>query len=214
MDVRFNVNLLGVRFTERQKCDKINHTDSAAPLSLDDFDGTSAQNGGTGNTYGKWMKGRYMANQKRLSVGTGVPAPRGRGIVMLILLALVVALAAVSVTTVAKLSSVNSRNIAMMQEQCRDAVALSTTLSRTASSSSAATVGKIRADVHAIDVINQMKMLQDGTNHAYVSTELISRIYTILDAYSNQLITGMSTMEEQTNLSAALQELSAALSGL
>ena len=163
----------------------------------------------------KWMKGRYMANQKRLSVGTGVPAPRGRGIVMLILLALVVALAAVSVTTVAKLSSVNSRNIAMMQEQCRDAVALSTTLSRTASSSSAATVGKIRADVHAIDVINQMKMLQDGTNHAYVSTELISRIYTILDAYSNQLIiTGMSTMEEQTNLSAALQELSAALSGL
>lgn len=43
----------------------------------------------------KWMKGRYMANQKRLSVGTGVPAPRGRGIVMLILLALVVALAAV-----------------------------------------------------------------------------------------------------------------------
>ena len=133
---------------------------------------------------------------------------------MLILLALVVALAAVSVTTVAKLSSVNSRNIAMMQEQCRDAVALSTTLSRTASSSSAATVGKIRADVHAIDVINQMKMLQDGTNHAYVSTELISRIYTILDAYSNQLITGMSTMEEQTNLSAALQELSAALSGL
>lgn len=91
---------------------------------------------------------------------------------------------------------------------------MSTTLSRTASSSSAATVGKIRADVHAIDVINQMKMLQDGTNHAYVSTELISRIYTILDAYSNQLITGMSTMEEQTNLSAALQELSAALSGL
>lgn len=76
----------------------------------------------------KWMKGRYMANQKRLSVGTGVPAPRGRGIVMLILLALVVALAAVSVTTVAKLSSVNSRNIAMMQEQCRDAVALSTRL--------------------------------------------------------------------------------------
>ncbi len=67
----------------------------------------------------KWMKGRYMANQKRLSVGTGVPAPRGRGIVMLILLVLVVALAAVSVTTVAKLSSVNSRNIAMMQEQCR-----------------------------------------------------------------------------------------------
>lgn len=51
----------------------------------------------------KWMKGRYMANQKRLSVGTGVPAPRGRGIVMLILLVLVVALAAVSVTTVAKL---------------------------------------------------------------------------------------------------------------
>ena len=102
----------------------------------------------------------------------------------------------------------------MMQEQCRDALALSNTLSRTASSSSAGILGKIRADVHAIDVINQMKMLQDGTNHAYISTELISRIYTILDGYSNQLITGMSTMEEQTNLSAALQELSAALSGL
>ena len=162
----------------------------------------------------KWVKNRYMDNRKHLSVGTGVPAPRGRGIVMLILLALTVVLAVVSVTTIAKLSSVNSRNIAMMQEQCRDAVALATSLSRTASSSSAATLGKIRADVHAIDVINQMKMLQDGTNQAYVSTELISRIYTILDGYSNQLITGMSTMEEQTNLSAVLQELSAALSGL
>ena len=64
---------------------------------------------------------------------------------MLLLLVLVVALAVVSVTTVAKLSSVNSRNIAMMQEQCRDAVALSTTLSRTASSSSAATVGTSRS---------------------------------------------------------------------
>lgn len=205
---------MDVRFTERRKCDKINHTDSAAPLSLDDLTELPRRMEEQETHMEKWMKGRYMANQKRLSVGTSVPAPRGRGIVMLILLALVVALAAVSVTTVAKLSSVNSRNIAMMQEQCRDAVALSTTLSRTASSSSAATVGKIRADVHAIDVINQMKMLQDGTNHAYVSTELISRIYTILDAYSNQLITGMSTMEEQTNLSAALQELSAALSGL
>ena len=162
----------------------------------------------------KWVKNRYMDNRKHLSVGTGVPAPRGRGIVMLILLALTVVLAVVSVTTIAKLSSVNSRNIAMMQEQCQDAVALATSLSRTASSSSAATLGKIRADVHAIDVINQMKMLQDGTSQAYVSTELISRIYSILDGYSNQLITGMSTMEEQTNLSAILQELSTALSGL
>jgi len=44
----------------------------------------------------------------------------------------------------------------------------------------------------------------------------ILRLLTLesFDAYSNQLITGMSTMEEQTNLSAALQELSAALSGL
>lgn len=162
----------------------------------------------------KWVKNRYMANPKHLSVGTDVPAPRGRGIVMLILLVLAVVLAVVSATAMTKLSSVNSRNIAMMQEQCRDALALSNTLSRTASSSSAGILGKIRADVHAIDVINQMKMLQDGTNHAYISTELISRIYTILDGYSNQLITGMSTMEEQTNLSAALQELSAALSGL
>lgn len=205
---------MDVRFTERRKCDKINHTDSAAPLSLDDFDGTSAQNGGTGNTYGKMDEGPLYGQPEAIERRDGCSCAARTGIVMLILLVLVVALAAVSVTTVAKLSSVNSRNIAMMQEQCRDAVALSTTLSRTASSSSAATVGKIRADVHAIDVINQMKMLQDGTNHAYVSTELISRIYTILDAYSNQLITGMSTMEEQTNLSAALQELSAALSGL
>ncbi len=66
------------------------------------------------------MKGRYMANQKRLRRRGRVFLRRADGgIVMLILLVLVVALAAVSVTTVAKLSSVNSRNIAMMQEQCR-----------------------------------------------------------------------------------------------
>lgn len=162
----------------------------------------------------KWVKNRYMANQKKLGGGTGASAPRGRGIVILIMLALLVAMAVVCATATVKLANVNSRNIAMMQEQCRDAVALSTTLSRTASSSSAGILGKIRADVHAIDVINQMKMTQDGANQAYVSTELINRIYTILDGYSNQLITGMSTMEEQTNLSAVLQELSTALAGL
>lgn len=162
----------------------------------------------------KWAKSRYMTNRKQLSAGMEKHAPRGRGIVMLILLALVVLLAIVCATTMVKFSGMNNRNIAMMQEQCRDAVALSTTLSRTASSSSAGILGKIRADVHAIDVINQMKITQDGVNHAYVSTELISRIYTILDGYSNQLITGMSTMEEQTNLSAVLQELSTALAGL
>lgn len=162
----------------------------------------------------KWAKPRYTTNRKQLNVGMDVPAPRGRGIVMLILLALVVVLAVVCTTTTVKLSGVNSRNIATMQEQCRDAVALAATLSRTASSSSAGILGKIRADVHAVDVINQMKIMQDGANRAYVSTELISRIYTILDGYSNQLITGMSTMEEQTNLSAVLQELSTALAGL
>jgi len=122
--------------------------------------------------------------------------------------------AAVSVTTVAKFSSVNSRNIAMMQDSAGNGGRCRQRLAGQPARPRQPQWAKIRADVHAIDVINQMKMLQDGTNHAYVSTELISRIYTILDAYSNQLITGMSTMEEQTNLSAALQELSAALSGL
>mgnify|MGYP006964107441 CR=1 FL=1 len=129
---------MDVRFTEKRKCDKIRTVLRRCPLMI--LTELPRRMEEQETHMEKWMKGRYMANQKRLSVGTGVPAPRGRGIVMLILLVLVVALAAVSVTTVAKLSSINSRNIAMMQEQCRDAVALSTTLSRTASSSSAATV--------------------------------------------------------------------------
>ncbi len=162
----------------------------------------------------KWMRNRYMADKQGVVAGNITPAGRKRGIVLLVLAALLIVSLVLNVTLVWQASSTGSRNVAMIQEQCKDAVALCTTLSRTASSSSAGILGKIRADVHAIDVINQMQMSRGGVQSAYVSDELIQRIYTILDGYSNQLITGMSTMEEQTNLSSVLQELSLAVAGL
>lgn len=142
------------------------------------------------------------------------PGAKSRGIVLMVLAVLLVVSLGINISFIWRTSATNSRNIVTMQEQCRDAVAMVTTLSRTASSSSSATLGKIRADVHAIDVINQMKAAQDGQNNAYIDDALIQNIYTILDSYSNQLITGMSTMEEQTNLSTAIQALSDALAGL
>lgn len=162
----------------------------------------------------KWMRNRYMADKQGVVAGNITPAGRKRGIVLLVLAALLIVSLVLNVTLVWQASSAGNRNVAMIQEQCKDAVALCTTLSRTASSSSAGILGKIRADVHAIDVINQMQMSRGGVQSAYVSDELIQRIYTILDGYSNQLITGMSTMEEQTNLSSVLQELSLAVAGL
>lgn len=162
----------------------------------------------------KWMRNRYMADKQGVVAGNITPAGRKRGIVLLVLAALLIVSLVLNVTLVWQASSTGSRNVAMIQEQCKDAVALCTTLSRTARSSSAGILGKIRADVHAIDVINQMQMSRGGVQSAYVSDELIQRIYTILDGYSNQLITGMSTMEEQTNLSSVLQELSLAVAGL
>lgn len=162
----------------------------------------------------KWMRNRYMADKQGVVAGNITPAGRKRGIVLLVLAALLIVSLVLNVTLVWQASSTGNRNVAMIQEQCKDAVALCTTLSRTASSSSAGILGKIRADVHAIDVINQMQMSRGGVQSAYVSDELIQRIYTILDGYSNQLITGMSTMEEQTNLSSVLQELSLAVAGL
>lgn len=155
-----------------------------------------------------------MADKQGVVAGNITPAGRKRGILLLVLAALLIVSLVMNVTLVWQASSASSRNVAMIQEQCKDAVALCTTLSRTASSSSAGILGKIRADVHAIDVINQMQMSRNGAQSAYVSDELIQRIYTILDGYSNQLITGMSTMEEQTNLSSVLQELSLAVTGL
>lgn len=160
------------------------------------------------------MRNRYMADKQGVVAGNITPAGRKRGILLLVLAALLIVSLVMNVTLVWQASSASSRNVAMIQEQCKDAVALCTTLSRTASSSSAGILGKIRADVHAIDVINQMQMSRNGAQSAYVSDELIQRIYTILDGYSNQLITGMSTMEEQTNLSSVLQELSLAVTGL
>ncbi len=162
----------------------------------------------------RWVKSGYTTDRKNHPSVTPMPAPRGRGIVILILLALLAASVVFGSVMTAKVSQANSRNISMMKAECADAVALCSTLSRTASTSSAGILGKIRADVHAIDVINDMKMLQDGENHAYVSSTLIDELYTIMDAYSNTLITGMSTVENQTSLSNALQELSTALSGL
>ena len=92
-----------------------------------------------------------------------------------------------------------------MQTECNSALNLSSSLSRTAGSSSSAILGRIRSHVYAMDAINQLNAGMEGKY--LVNNDLFTSLYAMLDDYSDKLITGMVTGEVQTNLTAALTGL-------
>lgn len=94
-----------------------------------------------------------------------------------------------------------------MQTESSEALSMTSTLSRTAGASSAATLGRIRSRVYAVDMMNQLQPSLTGTDSYLVSTDVFTEIYALLDDYSGKLITGTQTGEVQTALTTALTSL-------
>lgn len=89
--------------------------------------------------------------------------------------------------------------------ECGDAMNQVNTLSRSGGSDTAAVLGKIRASIHAVDMINEMNLSLYGGELA--SAEIFTELYGIIDSYSAKLKNGSATIEEQTNLADRLTVL-------
>lgn len=89
--------------------------------------------------------------------------------------------------------------------ECGEAVGIVNTLSRSGGSDTAGALGKIRANVNAIEVLSSLSQSLYGRTLAPQAT--FTEMYSIIDSYSAKLKNGTSTIEELTNLSDRLTVL-------
>lgn len=95
--------------------------------------------------------------------------------------------------------------IARMQNECALAVGLAQDLSRSGGSDTAAILGRIRANVHAVDVVNELHNTLYGSY--CVPMNHFTNLYSVINSYSSKLKNGSAIIEEQTNLVNGLTEL-------
>ncbi len=93
--------------------------------------------------------------------------------------------------------------------ECSNAVNQANTLSRSGGSDTAGALGKIRANVKAVEVLNGIHQSLYGS--AFVPQSNFTDIYSIIDSYSGKLKNGTATIEELTLLGDALGNLHAML---
>ena len=89
--------------------------------------------------------------------------------------------------------------------ECSSAVNQTNTLSRSGGSETAGALGKVRANVKAVDVLSGIYQSLYGST--LIPQNYFTDIYNIIDSYSAKLKNGTSTIEELTHLGDALGNL-------
>lgn len=93
--------------------------------------------------------------------------------------------------------------------ECGTAVNQAMTLSRYGGSDTAGALGKIRANINAVDVLSGIRETLYGREMAPEDT--FTQLYTIIDSYSDKLKNGTATIEELTHLNEGLAGLQSLL---
>lgn len=159
----------------------------------------------------KWSN-RYAHNQ-----GGVRPADRSRGdrVRSLLLILMVVALAGVSIIgaqAIAFRSGAGKEITDQMRLECSRAVNLTKDLSRSGGSETAEILGRIRSDVHAVDVLNELNNELYGSYLLPVSA--FDELENIISSYHARLRNGSTIIDVQTELTSALTSLETLIAGL
>ena len=139
---------------------------------------------------------------------------RAKNILILILAAALIAVTVVAVPAVRKNSGAREVYIQRMQNDISNAVRLTTSLSRNAGASSAATLAQVRSCVYAVATANEMSISMEGAAGRLVPEESLSSLLSFIDNYLAFLTTGMDTGEYQTSLQNTLEELQLQINAL
>ena len=134
--------------------------------------------------------------------------PRWVPVLLAALLIAVVLLGVFGVPSMMYRSRSEETFVNRMLTECGDALALANSLSRSLSgdANTAAELGRIRSDVHAIDTINDMRSTLTGSGH-YIQPYVFTNLYSIIDSYSTNLKEGNATMQNRTDLLSGLEAL-------
>ena len=130
---------------------------------------------------------------------------RVKNIIIILLIVAVAGVGIVGAQALAFKGDAKQLIVARAMTECSAAVSHVNTLSRSGGSDTAGTLGKIRANVNAVDVLS-------GVHQSLFGRELASRatftqLYAVIDSYSAKLLNGTATIEEQTNLADGLANL-------
>ncbi len=139
---------------------------------------------------------------------------RLKNILILFLLAALIALAVVSIPAMRKQNSARDLYIQRMQTEVGEAVRQTTTLSRNAGADSAAILARIRSNLYAIRIINELNIAQEGASGRLLQEETLTTLQSAIDNYLTFLTTGMDTGEYQTNLQNEINSLQATINAL
>ena len=130
---------------------------------------------------------------------------RIRNIIILLLLAAVVALLVLSIPMLQGKGNTHKLYIQQMQKECKEAYADTASLSRTGGADSAQILARVRCNIHAMRVINNLSNAENG--HPFVEDERLQDLLNNVDRFLGVLSTGMATGEHATTLQNALSEL-------
>ncbi len=100
--------------------------------------------------------------------------------------------------------------VARAMTECSQAMGQVNSMSRSGGSDTAGVLGKVRANINAVDVLSGISQSLYGQELAPRAT--FTQLYGIIDSYSGKLRNGTSTIEELTNLADGLTSLQTLLS--
>lgn len=132
---------------------------------------------------------------------------RFKNALLLVLLLAVIALSVFGGQAMMYRNEAKTLFVSKIQLECGNALTLTNSLSRTAGATSAQTLGRIRSHVYAMETINDLSVGLEGASGWMIQEDWFTTLYAVLDEYSNKLITGMTTGDQQTTLLGALQTL-------
>ena len=130
---------------------------------------------------------------------------RIKNILIFLLLAALIALLVISLPLMKSRENNRAYYIQQIQKECREALNETATLSRTAGADSAATLSRVRSNIHAVRVINSLNSAEG--NGEMLKDEQLLAMQNMVDKYLAFLTTGMDTGEYTTSLQTSLSEL-------
>ncbi len=132
-------------------------------------------------------------------------ADRIKNIAIILLIVALVGVAIAGGQAMAFRGKAQELMVARAMTECSQAVNLVNSMSRSGGSDTAGALGKIRANINAVDVMSGVCQSLYGRELAPRAT--FTQLYSTIDSYSGKLLNGTSTIEELTNLADGLASL-------
>ncbi len=160
------------------------------------------------------MYQRYSRVSEKPVSTTQVRRNRVKNILILLLLAALIALAVISLPALRSRTSQRDYYVQRINTEISEAIRQATSLSRSAGADSSAILARIRSNIYAIRVINELSVGMEGAEGRLLQEETLSLLQSSIDNYLAFLTTGMDTGEYQTNLQNSLNSLQVTINAL